>query len=151
MKIVANNKKAYFNYEILEDFEAGLVLFGDEAKSLRGGACSLKEAYARIERTTMEAFLVGMTIDRYKFSTHTEIDPIRKRKLLLHKNEIRRILKKLDEKGFTLVPLSVYFNDRNIAKVKLGLAKGKKIFDKRETIKRRDFEREQGRERKSSI
>lgn len=151
MKTIANNKKAYFNYEIIEDFEAGIVLTGDEVKSLRAGACSLKEAYARIERNTLEAYIIGMTIDKYRFSTQTDPEPVRKRKLLLHKNEIRRILRKLDEKGFTLVPLSVYFNDRNIAKVKIGLGRGKKMYDKRETIKRRDFEREQGRERKGNF
>ncbi len=146
MKIIARNKKAYFDYDIIEEIEAGIVLNGEEVKSLRNNACSIKESYAKIDNEKLEIFVHNMTIDHYRFSRENEANTKRKRKLLLHKREIKRLSRKIEEKGLTLIPLSVYFNNRNIAKIKLGLCKGKKLYNKKETIKRRDFEREQARE-----
>lgn len=148
MKLIQKNKKAYFDYEIEEDVESGIILKGDEVKSIRKGTVSLKEAYAKVERESLEAYIVNMTIDSNPFGTHTKLNTKRERKLLLHKNQIKRLLKKIDEKGLTLIPLEIYLNDRNIVKIKLALCKGKKMFDKRESIKRRDFERDTERENK---
>lgn len=150
MKSLQRNKKAYFDYTILEDFEAGISLLGDEVKSMRKSSFSIKESYIRIERESLEMFVIDMTVEKNPFGTHTSIDPKRKRKLLMHKNQIKRISRKLDEKGLTLVPLEVYLNDRNIIKMKVALASGKKLYDKRETIKRREFERDKARDFKSS-
>jgi len=149
MKSIQRNKKAYFDYTILEDFEAGISLLGDEVKSIRKGSVSIKEAYLRIERDSLEMYIIDMTVEKNPFGTHTAIDSKRKRKMLMHKSQIKRISRKLDEKGLTLVPLEVYLNDRNIIKFKIGLAAGKKLFDKRETIKRREFERDKARDFKS--
>ena len=150
MKKIAKNKKAYFNYEIVEEIEVGIVLEGNEVKSLRNSACSLNESYAKIDRSSFEIFVINMTIDNYKYSSTTDYNPKRKRKLLLHKREIVRLLRKTEEKNLTMVPLSIFFNNRNIAKITLGIVRGKKQYDKREQIKRRDFEREQGRAAKYS-
>lgn len=148
MKIIKNNKKAYHDYTVIDDFEAGIVLSGMEVKSLRNGSCSIKEAYCRI--INCEIFIINMTIDNYSHSSRVDYNTKQKRKLLLHNYEIRRIRKKIDEKGFTLIPLKLYFNDRNLAKVLIGIVKGKHHYDKREQIKRRDFEREQSRISKNS-
>lgn len=148
MKIIKHNKKAYHDYTVIDEFEAGIVLTGMEVKSLRNASCSVKEAYCRIENDEM--FIINMTIDNYAHSSRIEYNPKRKRKLLLHKYEIHRIRKKVDEKGFTLIPLKLYFNDRNMAKMLIGIVRGKRQYDKREQIKRRDFEREQSRISKSS-
>ncbi|MGE3063345.1 MAG: SsrA-binding protein SmpB [bacterium] len=148
MKIIQKNKKAYFDYEIEEDIESGIVLLGDEVKSIRKGAVSLKESYARIDRESFEAYIINMNIDANPFGTHTKIITNRERKLLMHRNQIKRLLKKIEEKGLTLIPIEIYLNERNIVKLKLALCKGKKMFDKRETIKRRDFERDTERENK---
>ncbi len=150
MKKIAKNKKAYFNYEIIEEIEVGIVLEGNEVKSLRNSACSLNESYAKIDRSGFEIFVINMTIDNYKYSSTTDYNPKRKRKLLLHKREIIRLLRKTEEKNLTMVPLNIFFNNRNIAKITLGIVRGKKQYDKREQIKRRDFEREQGRTAKYS-
>ncbi len=150
MKLISRNKKAYHDYTVIDEFESGIMLRGLEVKSMRVNACSINESYARIDPARMEIFIYNMTIDNYSHSSEREYDPKRKRKLLLHKHEIRRIKKKLDEKGLTLIPLKVYFNDRNIAKILLGMVKGKRYYDKREQIKRRDFEREQNRIAKHS-
>ncbi|HAV92099.1 TPA: SsrA-binding protein [candidate division WOR-3 bacterium] len=148
MKLIQKNKKAYFDYAIEEDIESGIMLKGDEVKSIRNGNVSIKESFAKINRETLEAYIYDMNIDCNPFGTHVKLSPKRERKLLLHKNQIKRLLKKIEEKGLTLIPIEIYLNDRNIVKIKLALCKGKKVFDKRETIKRRDFERDSERENK---
>ncbi|MCM8829845.1 MAG: SsrA-binding protein SmpB [Candidatus Omnitrophica bacterium] len=133
------NKKAYFNYEILEKLEAGIVLKGPEVKSLREGRGSIKEAFGRIENGGV--FLHNFYITPYPASFEKP-DPLRKKKLLLDKREIKRLSRKLEEKGLTLIPLAVYFNKRGLVKVEIALAKGKKLYDKREKIKGRDVQRD---------
>uniref|UniRef100_A0A7C3N5Z3 SsrA-binding protein n=1 Tax=candidate division WOR-3 bacterium TaxID=2052148 RepID=A0A7C3N5Z3_UNCW3 len=149
MKILQKNKKLFFDYEVFEDFEAGIVLKGDEVKSIRRGAFSIKEAYCKIDKEKMEIFLYDMTIDKNPYGTHTNIEPKRKRKLLLHKNQIKRLQRKIEEKGLTLKPVEVYLNDRNLVKIKIALCKGKKMYDKKESIKRKDYEREISRDLKN--
>lgn len=139
MKLVANNKKAYHDYFIEEKYEAGLVLHGTEVKSLRLGKCSIKEGYAGIEKG--EAYVYGMNISPYEKGNIFNRDPLRPKKLLLHKQEIRKLTGQLAEKGYALVPLQVYFKDGR-AKVELGLARGKKNYDKREAIAKKDQRRE---------
>jgi SsrA-binding protein len=134
------NKRAYFEYEILEKLEAGLALRGTEVKSIREGNVSLAESYARLQEG--EVFLVGCHINEYRAGSWTNHDPTRKRKLLLHRREIAKLRSRIEEKGLTLVPLRLYFNKRGYAKVELGLARGKKLHDKRSSIKRRDTDRE---------
>lgn len=142
-KLIANNKKAYHDYFILEKYEAGIVLHGTEVKSLRMGQCSIKEAFIRIEDG--EIFIYGMHISPYEKGNIFNKDPLRVRKLLLHKNEINKLFGKMKEKGNTLVPLRVYFSD-SFVKVEIGLAKGKKQYDKREDIAKKDQKREAQRE-----
>lgn len=142
-KLVANNKKAYFDFFIDEKIEAGLVLHGTEVKSLRMGKCSIREAFIRIEKG--EAFLYGMNISPYEKGNIFNKDPLRVRKLLLHKTEINKLAGKLAEKGYTLVPLQVYFKDGR-AKIEVGLARGKKIYDKRQDIAKKDQRREAAKE-----
>ncbi len=139
MKLVANNKKAYHDYFIEEKHEAGLVLHGTEVKSLRLGKCSIKEGYAKIENG--EAYVYGMNISPYEKGNIFNRDPLRPKKLLLHKQEIRKLTGQLAEKGYALIPLQVYFKDGR-AKLELGLAKGKKNYDKREAIAKKDQRRE---------
>lgn len=143
MKLVANNKKAYHDYFIDEKYEAGLELHGTEVKSLRMGKCSIKEGFIRIEKG--EAFVYGMNVSPYEKGNIFNKDPMRPKKLLLHKSEIYKLDSKSAEKGYTLVPLSVYFKDGR-AKLELGLARGKKLYDKRETIAKKDQRREVERE-----
>ena len=131
MKLIANNKKAYHDYFILETYEAGIALHGTEVKSLRMGKCSIKEAFIRVENE--EVFIYGMHINPYEKGNIFNKDPLRVRKLLLHKYEIRKLLGKTKEKGMTLVPLKVYLKD-SLVKVEIGLAKGKKLYDKRQDI-----------------
>ena len=138
-KLVANNKKAYHDYFIEEKYEAGVALHGTEVKSLRLGKCSIKEAFIRIERG--EVFVYGMHVSPYEKGNIFNKDPLRPRKLLLHKKEIWKLLGKMKEKGYTLVPLQVYFKEGK-AKVEIGLAKGKKLYDKREDIAKKDQRRE---------
>jgi SsrA-binding protein len=138
-KLVANNKKAYHDYFIEEKYEAGLVLHGTEVKSLRMGKCSIKEAFIKIEKG--EVFAYGMHISPYEKGNIFNKDPLRVKKLLLHKSEIRKLSSGIAEKGFTLVPLQVYFKD-GLAKVEIGLAKGKKNYDKRHDIAKKDQKRE---------
>ena len=138
-KIVANNKKAYHDYFILEKYEAGLVLHGTEVKSLRMGKCSIKEAFIRVEDGEM--YIYGMHISPYEKGNIFNKDPLRVKKLLLHKYEINKLLGKIKEKGYTLVPLQVYFKDGKV-KVEIGLARGKKLYDKREAIAKKDQRRE---------
>lgn len=140
MKIVAVNKKAKHNYEIIETIEAGIELKGSEVKSLREGNVSLNDSFARIENG--EVFLYNFKISPYRQSSFFVPDPDRPKKLLLKRWEIDRLAGKLAVRGFTLIPLKVYFNDRGWAKVELALAKGKKLYDKREDIKKKELERE---------
>jgi len=146
IKIIAENRKARFNYFIDEEFEAGLVLAGTEVKSLRLGRANLKDAYARIKDG--EVFVYQMHISPYPFAHYDNHDPLRPRKLLLHKQEIKKLYSKANEKGHTLIPLKLYFKDGKV-KMSLALARGKRNYDKRETIKRRDEQRMMDRERKS--
>lgn len=139
MKLIANNKKAYHDYFILETYEAGIALHGTEVKSLRMGKCSIKEAFIRVENE--EVYVYGMHISPYEKGNIFNKDPLRVRKLLLHKSEIRKLLGKTKEKGMTLVPLKVYFKD-SLVKVEIGLAKGKKFYDKRQDIAKKDQQRE---------
>ena len=138
-KLVANNKKAYHDYFIEETYEAGIALAGTEVKSLRMGKCSIKEAFIRIENG--EVWVYGMHVSPYEKGNIFNKDPLRPRKLLLHKKEIWKLLGKMKEKGYTLVPLQVYFKEGK-AKVEIGLAKGKKLYDKREDIAKKDQRRE---------
>ncbi|MCI5584105.1 MAG: SsrA-binding protein SmpB [Lachnospiraceae bacterium] len=139
MKLVANNKKAYHDYFVEEKLEAGLVLHGTEVKSLRMGKCSIKESFIRIENGEM--FIYGMHISPYEKGNLFNKDPLRVKKLLLHKAEINKLLGKIKEKGFTIVPLQVYFKEGK-AKVEIGLCRGKKLYDKRQDIARKDQKRE---------
>ncbi|MFN4132083.1 MAG: SsrA-binding protein SmpB [Caldimicrobium sp.] len=140
-KIVCTNRKASYLYEIEETYEAGIQLLGCEVKSLRDGRANLSDSFARI--VNGEIYLYNFHISPYPHSLEAKnLDPTRTRKLLLHKREIKRLAGKVQEKGYTLIPLKVYFNERGIAKVELALAKGKKVHDRREDIKRRDLERE---------
>lgn len=139
MKLVANNKKAYHDYFIDEKYEAGLVLHGTEVKSLRLGKCSVKEAFVRIENS--EVWIYGMHISPYEKGNIFNRDPLRPKKLLMHKDEIRKLTGKISEKGFTIVPLQVYFKDGR-AKIEIGLASGKKLYDKRQDIAKKDQRRE---------
>jgi len=139
-KIIAKNKKAYYNYEILESFEAGVSLVGSEVKSIREGRISLKESYAEIK--SGEIFLVSCHISPYEAANIFNHDPTRNRKLLLHRREIKRLTGKVIEKGFTLIPTKVLINDRGKIKVEISLAKGKRTYQKKEAIKERDRERE---------
>ena len=144
----AVNKKAYRNFELVEKFEAGLVLEGTEVKSLRNGQADLSGSYARIENE--QCWLVGAGIAQYEQAGAANHEPGRKRKLLLHKAEIRKIKIKLEQRGFTLVPLRIYFNSRGLAKIELALAKGKRQYDKRKTIAERQQKRDVDRDIKSS-
>ncbi len=139
IKIVTVNKKARHDYFVEDEMEAGMVLKGTEVKSLRDGRANLKDAYARIKNG--EVFLHQMHISPYPFAYYDNHEPERPRKLLLHKQEIKRLLGKINQKGYSLIPLKVYFI-RGKAKVTLGLAKGKRQYDKREAIKRKDAKRE---------
>jgi SsrA-binding protein len=139
IKIITSNKKAYHDYQILEKIEAGLVLTGTEVKSLREGRCNLKDSYARIRDG--EVWLIGMHISPYKNAGYASHDPERDRKLLLHRDEIRRLHRKVQEKGVTLIPLRLYFKN-GWAKVELGVAAGKRKYDKRQEIARREQERD---------
>ena len=145
IKIIAENRKARYDYFIDEQLEAGLVLKGTEVKSLRIGKANLKDAYARVKND--EVFVYQMHIGPYPFAYHDNHDPLRPRKLLLHKREIKRLYGKVNEKGFTLIPLKLYFKEGK-AKMMLALARGKRKYDKRETIRRRDEKRDMERARK---
>jgi len=139
MKTICTNKKAYHVFHIDEKFEVGIALTGTEVKSLREGKANLKESYAKIKDG--EIFLVNAHISPYSCGNIYNHEPKRTRKLLMHKQEINRLIGKVKERGFTLVPLSLYFNKRNKAKMELALAKGKTLYDKRESIKRKDERR----------
>ncbi|MEF9941809.1 MAG: SsrA-binding protein SmpB [Lachnospiraceae bacterium] len=138
-KLIANNKKAYHDFFILENYEAGISLHGTEVKSLRMGKGSIKEAFVRIEHGEM--YIYGMHVSPYEKGNIFNKDPLRVKKLLLHKAEIRKLESKMKEQGMTLVPLKVYFQG-SLVKVEIGLAKGKKLYDKREDIAKKDQKRE---------
>ena len=139
-KIVAENRRARFDYNITETLEAGIVLFGSEVKSLRMGKASIKEAYANYENS--ELFLINFNVPEYSLAAKGQNhDPKRLRKLLVHKKEKNKIFGLIKREGFTIVPINCYFNEKGIVKILLGLAKGKKQVDKRETIKKRDWDR----------
>ncbi len=138
-KLIANNKKAYHEYFIDETYEAGIALHGTEVKSLRMGKCSIKESFIRIENG--EVFVYGMHVSPYEKGNIFNKDPLRVKKLLMHKYEINKLAGKVAEKGYTLVPLQVYFKNGRV-KTQIGLARGKKLYDKRESIARKDQRRE---------
>ena len=142
IKLIASNKKAYHEYFVDEVFEAGLVLQGTEVKAVRMGQVSLKEAYCRIRNG--EIFVENMNISPYEQGNRENHDPLRSRKLLLNRYEIDKLIKKVDEKGLTLVPTKVYFKDSR-AKLEVGLCRGKKLYDKRESLKRKQADREASR------
>ena len=146
LQTVARNKKAYHDYFVLESFEAGIELFGTEVKSVRQGKVNLKDAWCSIEKG--EIYVNGMHISPYEFGNIFNRDPMRKRRLLMHKREINRLYGQLKQQGLTLIPLSAYFN-RGRLKIQVGLCKGKKNYDKRESIARKDAERETARELRS--
>ena len=143
MKLIANNKKAYHDFFILDTYEAGIALHGTEVKSLRMGKCSIKESFIRIENG--EVFIYGMHISPYEKGNIFNKDPLRVKKLLLHKTEINKLLGKTQEKGMSIVPLKVYLKG-SLVKVEIGLAKGKKLYDKRQDITKKDQKREAERE-----
>ncbi len=139
IKLVANNKKAYFDYFIEDTFEAGLVLHGTEVKSLRMGKCSIKESFIRVEDG--EVYVYGMHISPYEKGNIFNKDPLRVRKLLVHRHEINKIMGQVSLKGYTIVPLKVYFKG-SLVKIEIGLARGKKLYDKRQDIAKKDQRRE---------
>ncbi len=145
IKIVAQNKKAFHDYHILEKIEAGMVLSGPEVKSLRAGKANLKDGYANIDARG-EVMLYNVHISLYTFATHNPNEPTRIRKLLLNKREIKKLIGKLKEKGLALIPLKIYFKENGRAKIELGLAKGKKLYDKRAALKEKQSNREMQRE-----
>src|SRR5713101_3268026 len=136
---VAENRKAFHDYHILETFEAGIVLLGTEVKAIREGRVNLRDSFARVEDG--EVFLYNVTISPYSHRGYADHEPLRRRKLLLHRDEIRKLIGKTVEKGMTLVPVRLYYKNGRV-KAAVGLAKGKKDYDKRETIRRREVDRE---------
>ena len=145
IKLIANNKKAFHDYFIEDTYEAGIALAGTEVKSLRMGKCSVKESFVRIQNG--EVYIYGMNISPYEKGNIFNKDPLRTRKLLLHKREITKLLGQVSQKGYTIMPLQVYFKD-SLVKVQIGLARGKKLYDKREDIAKKDQRREAEREMK---
>ena len=148
IKLIANNKKAYHDYFIDEKYECGIALAGTEVKSIRQGKCSIKEAFVRVDKG--EALIYGMHISPYEQGNIFNKDPLRIRKLLLHKYEIRKLIGRTKEKGYTLVPLQVYLKG-SLVKVEIGLARGKKLYDKRDDIAKKDMKREAERDFKQSF
>ncbi len=140
VKVVCTNKKAYHDYTIESEIEAGLMLLGSEVKSLRAGKANLRDGFAKIKNN--EVFIQRVHISPYSHATYDAPDPVRERKVLLKKREILKLVGKIQEKGYSLIPLKMYFNERGKAKVVLGLAKGKKLYDKRESLKKKDTDRE---------
>ena len=144
-RVICKNRKASHDYFIEETYEAGMVLLGPEVKSLREGRANLVDSYARIKGGEM--YLYNMHISPYPYTHYMEIEPTRTRKLLMHKKEIKRLIGKTEERGYSLIPLKVYFSGAR-AKVELGLAKGKRKYDKRQSLKEKDLKREMDQERK---
>ncbi len=149
MKVIANNKKARHEYFVDEVYEAGLVLTGTEIKSIRNGKVSIKEAYAKI--INGEVLILGMNISPYEQGNRFNVDPLRPRKLLLHRREINKLIGKLKVGGITLIPLRIYLNDRGKAKIEIAVARGKKLYDKRDSIAKRDTERKMQRAMKKQV
>ena len=141
--VEVKNKKAYFDYFIEEEYECGIVLKGTEIKSIRKGSVDLKDTFARIKNG--EVYVINMYIVKYDEGNRFNHDERRSRKLLLHKNEIKKLKEKIEREGYSLVPLKAYLNDQNKVKILLGVGRGKKLYDKRETIKERDLNREANR------
>ena len=139
-KIIAQNKKARHDYQIIDTFEAGVVLLGSEVKSCRRGSANLKDSYGRIEQG--EIFLVNANISPYPFANRFNHEPMRKRKLLFHKREIKKLYGKIRERGQAFVPLKLYFNEKGKVKVEMALVRGKKNYDRREDIRKKDLKRE---------
>ena len=148
-KLIANNKKAYHDYFIDEKYECGIELFGTEVKSIRMGKCSIKEAFVRIDNRG-EVYVYGMHVNRYEKGNIFNKDPLRARKLLMHRKEILKLESKIKEKGYTLVPLQVYFKG-SLVKVEIGLARGKKLYDKRDDMAKKDMRREVERDYKQKL
>lgn len=146
IKVVSQNRKASHEYFIDETLEAGMVLLGPEVKSLREGRASLVDSYARVQKG--EVFIYNMHITPYPYSHHVILDPLRTRKLLLNRKEIKRLIGKTKEKGYTLIPTKVYFSPKGKAKIELALAKGKRKYDKRHTLKERELKKEMEQDRK---
>ncbi|MDY0325385.1 MAG: SsrA-binding protein SmpB [Candidatus Cloacimonadaceae bacterium] len=146
IKKIAENRKARHDFFIEDEYEAGIVLLGSEVKSLRQGRANLKDAYARIKNG--EVFVYQMHISPYTFTHYDNHDPLRPRKLLLHRDQIKKLYSKINEKGLTLIPLKLYFKDGKV-KLSIAVAKGKRHYDKRESIRQRDSKRELDRERKN--
>ncbi|MDD7513179.1 MAG: SsrA-binding protein SmpB [Clostridiales bacterium] len=149
MKVIANNKKARHEYFVDEVYEAGLVLTGTEIKSIRNGKVSIKEAYAKI--IDGEVLVLGMNISPYEQGNRFNVDSLRPRKLLLHRREINKLIGKIKVGGVTLIPLRIYLNDRGRAKMEIAVARGKKLYDKRESIAKRDTERKMQRAMKKQV
>ena len=147
MKPITTNRKAHRDYEVLESFECGIELKGSEVKSLRDGQANMNDSFARIEGG--QVVLYNTHISPYAQASYLNSDPIRVRRLLLHKKQIQKLAEQIAQKGLTLIPLKAYFNDRGFAKIDLGLCKGKKLYDKREDIKRRETDRQMRRIAKS--
>ena len=147
MKIIANNKKAHFNYFVESTLEAGISLLGPEVKSMRAGSCNIDDSFIFITKD-LEVFVKNMFVKKFDYATNIVFDEKRDRKLLLHKNEIAKLGSKVKEKGYTIVPLKVYFQGKNI-KIQLGLCKGKHTYDKKETLKQKDIQRDLDRTLKS--
>ena len=145
-KVVATNKKAYHNYHIDSIIETGMVLKGAEVKSLRAGRANLRDGYAAIKNG--EVWLYNVHISAYKFATHEAPEPLRVRKLLLNRREIKRLIRKTQDKGFALIPIKIYFNRQGKAKLGLGLCKGKTLYDKRQSLKKKESDREMNQLRK---
>jgi len=142
-EVSIRNRKAWHEYHIEDSFEVGIVLVGTEVKSLRLGQASLTEAYCKIDKG--ELWLIGMHVSPYEQGNRSNVDPLRPRKLLMHSAEINKLIRQIQEKGFTLIPLKLYFT-RGYAKLNIGLARGKKLYDKRDSIAARDVERDRQRE-----
>ena len=148
-KLIANNKKAYHDYFIDEKYECGIELFGTEVKSIRMGKCSINEAFVRIDNHG-EVYVYGMHVNPYEKGNIFNKDPLRARKLLMHRKEILKLESKIKEKGYTLVPLQVYFKG-SLVKVEIGLARGKKLYDKRDDMAKKDMRREVERDYKQKL
>ena len=142
-KIVATNKKAYHEYQVESIVEAGMVLLGSEVKSLRAGRANLRDGYVKIKNG--EAWLLNVHISPYAFATYDAPDPMRERKLLLSAREIKKLAGKVKEKGFALIPIKIYFTGKGLAKLGLGLCKGKTLYDKRDSLKKKESDREMDR------
>ena len=148
-KLIASNKGARRDYEVIQTLEAGVELRGSEVKSIRAGNVNLKDSFARIENG--EVFLYNPHISPYAEASYLNVDPLRVRRLLLHKNQIRKLYTSLSQRGFTLVPLSIYFDERGRVKIELALCKGRRLYDRREAIRRRETDFEMRRALKSRI